>query len=98
MVMKKYAIFALLGLLILGSGCATRRQMAETKMEIDWLRHEHGQLLAAMSRIDSLLVEQNMNSKRLNAELKMSMSALEERMLLVESRLEDAGMQVNRAV
>ncbi|MCP4584265.1 MAG: tol-pal system protein YbgF [candidate division Zixibacteria bacterium] len=96
--MKRYWVFMILALAIMVSGCATRRQMAETKIEIDWLRHEHREIMAAMTRIDSLLVAQNVGSKKLNAELKMSMSALEERMLLVESRLEDAGMLVNRAV
>jgi len=96
--MKKYWIFLILALSVLGSGCATRRQMAETQIEIIRLRQEHREILTAINKLDSLLTEQTAGSKKLNAELKMSLGVLEERMLLVESRLEDAGMLVDRAV
>lgn len=83
---------------ILASGCATRRQMAETTIELNDLKREHRLIMTTLQKIDSLIVEQSKGAKKLNADLKMSMSALEERMLLVESNLEDAVGMINRAV
>lgn len=96
--MSKVLITVLLVGLMFLSGCATRRQMAETNLQIIELRREHQQLLAAIARMDSSLVEQSTLSKKLSADLKMSMTAIEERMLLVESSLEDAGTRFSRAV
>lgn len=97
--MKKIWIKAILlvGLIFL-SGCATHRQMAETNLQIIELRREHQQLLAAIARMDTSLAGQSVLSKKLSADLKLGMMALEERMLLVESRLEDAGTRFSRAV
>jgi tol-pal system protein YbgF len=97
--MKKILIIVvlLIGLIFL-SGCATRRQMAETNLQIVELRREHRQLLAAIARMDTSIVEQSTLSKKLSADLKLSMTAIEERMLLVESSLEDAGTRFSRAV
>lgn len=95
---KRYWVLLILTIAILGSGCATRRQMAEAQLDLDYLKKEHMQLKTMLTRIDSMLVETGDAQKRLNAELKMSMGAIEERMLLVEQRLQDAGMMVNQAV
>ena len=95
---KRYWLLLFLVITVLGSGCATRRQMAETQIELSALRQEHKQLMHTLARMDSMLVETGDAQKRLNAELKMSMGAIEERMLLVEQRLQDAGMMVNQAV
>jgi len=97
MMRKKWLLIIFAGTVIF-SGCASRRQMAETEMQVKELRREHQQIMAAINHLDSLIVEQSQSSKKLTADLKMSMSALEERMLLVESSLEDAGNLVNRAV
>ncbi len=96
--MKKYWLFLILALSVLGSGCASRRQMAETQIEIIKLRQEHREILASINRLDSLLAEQNAVSKKLNAELKLSMGALEEQMSQVEARLEDAGVLIQQTV
>lgn len=95
---KRYWLLLILAFAVMGSGCATRRQMAEAQMDLNQIRQEHSQIRAVLNRMDSLLIEQNAGQKRLNAELKMSMGAIEERMLLVEQRLADAGMMVNQAV
>jgi tol-pal system protein YbgF len=96
--MNKLKIAGLFALSILLAGCATRRQMAETGIQISELRREHQQILEAIARLDSLSAEQNKSSKKLNADLKQSMGAIEDRMSMVESRLDDAGMMVNKAV
>ncbi|MCD6163384.1 MAG: tol-pal system protein YbgF [candidate division Zixibacteria bacterium] len=99
--MKKNLIIAIISTALLAifiSGCATRRQMAETSIELNELQREHRLIMATLQKIDSLIVEQSKGSKKLNADLKMSMSALEERMLLVESNLEDAVGMINRSV
>jgi len=96
--MKKYWIFLLIIIVTLVSGCATRRQMAEANIEIIKLRQEHREILAAINKLDSLLAEQNGLSKKLNAELKLSMGVLEEQMSQVEARLEDAGVLIQQTV
>jgi len=96
--MNKLKVMILLGLTLMVAGCATRRQMAETGIQISELRREHQQIMEAIARLDSLSAEQNRASKKLSADLKLSMAAIEEKMLLVESRLVDAGMMVNKAV
>ncbi len=95
---KRYWLLLVLAIAVLGSGCATRRQVAEVQLDMDYLKSEHQNLKTMLARIDSMLVETGDGQKRLNAELKMSMGAIEERMLLVEQRLADAGMMVNNAV
>ena len=96
--MRRFGIFLIIAAAALTSGCATRRQVAEVDLQVIEARREHQQIMAAIGKLDSLIEEQSRNSKKLNADLKMSMSALEERMLLVESSLEDAEAMVNRAV
>jgi tol-pal system protein YbgF len=88
----------MLGVAVLGSGCATRRQVAEANLQINQIRKEHSQIRATLMHIDSLLVEQTNAQNRLNAEMKMSMGAIEERMLLVEQRMEDIVSLVNQRV
>jgi tol-pal system protein YbgF len=96
--MKRYWLFLILALSVLGSACASRRQMAETQIEIIRLRQEHREILTSINRLDSLIAEQNTVSKKLNAELKLSMGALEEQMSQVEASLDDAVGQIDRAV
>jgi len=86
---KRYWLFILINMTIAISGCATHRQMAEADLELQYIRQEHSQIKATLAHLDSLLTEQNDTQKRLNAELKMSMGTLDERMLLLEQRLGD---------
>lgn len=98
--MKKryWLILGIFSLSIIIAGCATRRQVAEAQLSINQLQQQNRQLMVQVSKLDSLLSDQLEASKRLNAELKMSMNAIEERMMQVEQRLVDAGTQFNQAV
>lgn len=82
---------------ILFSGCATHRQMAEANLELIEIRREHQEIRASLARMDSLLAEQNVASRKLNADFFVGMQELQNRMSLVESRLADAGTQFNQA-
>ena len=84
--------------LIILSGCATRRQMVEARLELTEIRREHQEIKSSLVRMDSLLAAQNAMSRKLNADFSVGMQALQERMSLVESRLADAGALVNKAV
>lgn len=98
--MKKgyWLILLLFSLAILDSGCASRRQMIEAQLDIDQIKQQNRQILTQVNKLDSLLAEQIEASKRLNAELKMSMSAIDERMMLVEQQMVDLSTQVEQLV
>jgi len=78
------------------TGCATRRQVAEVSLKLDEVRRENQRMAAALARLDSLYRDENSVSRSLGAELKLSMTALEERMQLVESNLQEATVLLNR--
>jgi tol-pal system protein YbgF len=96
--MKRYWSVALIIMAGVFSGCATRRQVAEMNLQVIEVRREHQQVMAQLARLDSLMREQSETAKRSNADIKLSMSAIEERMQMVESSLSDAGAMVNKAV
>jgi tol-pal system protein YbgF len=79
------------------SGCATHRQMSEANLELIELRREHQEMKTSLARMDSLVAEQNVLSRKLNADFFTGMQQLQDRMSLVESRLADAGTQFNIA-
>jgi tol-pal system protein YbgF len=97
--MKRTGIFiVLLVAALLLSGCATHRQVVETNLQLMEVRQEHQQIKASLARLDSLMAEQIATSRKLNADFGVGMKELEDRMAMVESRLEDAGTMVNKAV
>jgi tol-pal system protein YbgF len=94
---RSYGLILLIpSLLLLGSGCASHRQVAEVSMQVEQVRKDHTQIKATLAHLDTLLTQQSDAQKRLNAELKLSMGAIEERMLLVEQRMEDLGGQITQ--
>lgn len=89
--MKISLVIALpLGMLLF-SGCATRREIVRLKNQADFLENSNRRLEERTARLDSLLREQIESSNRLRADLSTTLSEMDERMGIVESKLVDLG-------
>jgi tol-pal system protein YbgF len=97
--MKSYLRFALSAGLIalLLTGCATRRQVQELSLEVHRMRVDLEAIRADNARLDSLFKSNIEQSRKLNADFAAYVSRLDERMQMVEARLEDAVTLINRA-
>jgi len=97
--MKSYfrliAIGSLLALSL--SGCATRRQVQELSLEVRRMRADLESIRADNARLDSLFRSNIEQSRKLNADFAAYVSRLDDRMQMVEARLQDAVTLINRA-
>jgi len=84
---SKASLFFLTFLLLL-SGCATRWQVDGLKRE---LQESNQRLEDRTAQLDSLLREQMELTSRLRADLASTLGGMDERMGIVESKLEDLG-------
>jgi tol-pal system protein YbgF len=84
-------IIALPLVMLLFSGCATRREIVRLKNQADFLENSNRRLEERTARLDSLLREQIESSNRLRADLSTTLSEMDERMGIVESNLVDLG-------
>lgn len=82
---------SLLLVTLLFSGCATRREIVRLKNQADFLQESNQRLEERSARLDSLLEEQIGLTNRLRADLATTLSGMDERMGIVESKLEDLG-------
>jgi len=91
--------FIILSMIVLvsASGCATRRQVQELKIEVQAMRSDLYGIRAENARLDSLFRSSIDQSRKLNADFATYVSRLDERMQMVEARLEDAITLINRA-
>lgn len=78
----------LLAFLVLLSGCATRWQVDGFKKELE---ESNQRLEERVAQLDSLLREQIELTNRLKADLSSTLGGMDERMGIVESKLEDLG-------
>jgi tol-pal system protein YbgF len=78
-------------LLMLFSGCATRREIVRLKNQADFLEQSNKRLEDRTAELDSLIREQIELSNRLRADLANTLGGMDERMEIVESKLEDLG-------
>ena len=83
--------------LIFASGCATRRQVQELKIEVQAIRSDLYSIRAENARLDSLIRSNTDQSRKLNADFAAYVSQLDDRMQMVQARLEDAVTLINRA-
>jgi tol-pal system protein YbgF len=79
------------------SGCATRRQVQELSLEVRKIRVDLESIRADNARLDSLFRSNIDQSRKLNADFASYVSRLDDRMQMVEARLEDAVTLINRA-
>ncbi len=78
-------------LLMLLGGCASRREIVKLKNQADFLERSNKRLERQAAQLDSLLREQIELSNRLRADLTTTLGSMDERMGIVESKLEDLG-------
>ncbi len=93
--MRRFGI--LLVSMALLSGCATRRQMQELKIEVRAISADLRAIRADNAHLDSLFKSSINQSRKLNADFATYVTRLDERMQMVEARLEDAVTLINRA-
>jgi tol-pal system protein YbgF len=82
-------IVSFLLLLTLFSGCASRREIVRLKNQADFLEQSNRRLEERTARLDSLLREQIELTSRMRADLASTLGGMDERMGIVESKLED---------
>lgn len=78
-------------LMVLFSGCASRREIVRLKNQADFLEQSNKRLENKTAELDSLLREQIELSNRLRADFATILGSMDERMEIVESKLEDLG-------
>jgi tol-pal system protein YbgF len=79
------------------TGCATRRQVLELQLQVEAIRADQAEIRAQNTHLDSLFRANIEQSRRLNADFADYVSQLDQRMQIVEARLEDAITLINRA-
>ncbi len=77
-------------------GCATRQQALEIQMQLDAVRADQAAIRAENARLDSLFRSNIETSRKLNADFANYITQLDQRMQMVEARLEDAITLINR--
>jgi tol-pal system protein YbgF len=96
--MKKALLLTLLSAVALSAaGCATRRQVIDLQMEVEAVRADQAEIKAQNAGLDSLFRSSIEEARRNNAEFAQYIDQLEERMQIVQARLEDAVTLINRA-
>ncbi len=78
-------------LMMFFSGCATRREIVRLKNQADFLQQSNKRLEHRTAELDSLLREEIELTSRLRADLATTLGGMDERMEIVESKLEDLG-------
>lgn len=94
--MRRFGILLVVSMALL-SGCATRRQMQELKLEVKAISADLRAIRADNAHLDSLFKSSINQSRKLNADFATYVTRLDERMQMVEARLEDAVTLINRA-
>ena len=83
----------LISLALIFTGCASRWQMDDLKDQVDLLTESNQRLEERTAEMDSLLREQIDLSNRLRADLATILGGMDQRMEIVESKLEDLGQR-----
>jgi tol-pal system protein YbgF len=78
-------------LMMFFSGCASRREIVRLKNQADFLEQSNKRLEDRTANLDSLVREQIELTSRLRADLATTLTGMDERMEIVESKLEDLG-------
>lgn len=89
-------VLTLLSLAVI-SGCATRRQAIDLQTEVEAIRSDQAKIRAENAHLDSLFQANLEQSRKLNADFSGYISRLDDRMQMIEARLEDAITLINRA-
>jgi len=96
--MMKTKLFIFLSIAVLSlAGCATHRQVQELNLDVNSVAQEIQSIRTDSARLDSLFRSNVEQSRKLNADFAAYVARLDERMQMVEARLEDAITLINRA-
>jgi tol-pal system protein YbgF len=79
--------------LVIFSGCASRREIVRLKNQADYLEENSRRQEERTAEMDSLLKEQIDLTNRLRADLATILGGMDQRMEVVESKLEDLGQR-----
>ncbi len=79
--------------LVVFSGCASRREIVRLKNQADYLEENNRRLDERTAEMDSLLKAQIELTNRLRADLATILGGMDQRMEVVESKLEDLGQR-----
>ena len=91
---KRPIVFLIFFLVLVGfSGCASRREIVKLKNQADYLEENNRRLDERTAEMDSLLKEQIDLTNRLRADLATILGGMDQRMEVVESKLEDLGQR-----
>jgi tol-pal system protein YbgF len=95
MLLIKRVIFLIvsLSLLVILSDCASRREIVTLKRQADYLEESNRRMEERTAEMDSLLKEQVELTNRLRADLATILGGMDERIQIVESKLEDLGQR-----
>jgi tol-pal system protein YbgF len=86
-------LLAFISLSLIFAGCASRWQMDSVKDQVDSLAESNQRLEERTAEMDSLLKEQIDLTNRLRADLATILGGMDQRMEVVESKLEDLGQR-----
>lgn len=86
-----FLIFLLLPVIF--SGCASRREIVKLKNQADYLEENNRRLDERTAEMDSLLKEQIDLTDRLRADLATILGGMDQRMEVVENKLDDLGQR-----
>jgi len=86
----KAGIFLFL-IFLLVAGCASRREIVRFREQLDYLEVSNYRLERDVATLDSLLREQLEENQRLKAGLFSSLGSIDERLRMLEGRVEDSG-------
>jgi len=81
----------LLLIFLLVAGCVSRREIVRFKEQIDYLEVSNTRLERDVAALDSLLREQLEENQRLKADLSSSFGSIDDRLRMLEGRVEDSG-------
>jgi tol-pal system protein YbgF len=73
------------------SGCASRREIVKLKNQADFLEESNKRQERQIAFLDSLIREETELTNRLRADLASTLTGMDDRMEIVESKLEDLG-------
>ncbi|MDP2960509.1 MAG: tol-pal system protein YbgF [candidate division Zixibacteria bacterium] len=83
--------FLFLLLLLFVSGCASRREIVRFQEQLDYLETSNHLLERDVATLDSLLRIQLEENQKLKADLSSSLSSIDERLGMLQGRVEDSG-------
>ncbi|HEX9912605.1 MAG TPA: tol-pal system protein YbgF [candidate division Zixibacteria bacterium] len=83
--------FLFLLLLLFVSGCVSRKEIVRFQEQLDYLETSNHRLERDVATLDSLLRIQLEENQRLKADLSSSLSSIDERLGMLQGRVEDSG-------